>query len=308
VSVLLECRALTKHYGRTRALDNIDLVLEAGPPIALVGPNGAGKTTLLSLLAGFCRPSGGDVHIFGEVPNSATLAGRRAALPQDALFDPSLDIARQLRLLAELQGFGRAAARQEVSRVLDVVGLAGSAKSLPTALSHGMRKRIAFGQALIGEPEMILLDEPTAGIDPENARALRDMIVSRAERTTFLISSHNLDELERLCGSVVQLEQGRLVRHEALSSVSATTMKEDADEQTLSLRLVDGATPADVEAALLGIPGVGAVSRTSDGRWQITVDDERRAAISLLEMLDSRGWEWRQISRGRTLEERLYGR
>jgi len=308
VSVLLECRALTKHYGHTRALDSVDLVLEAGPPIALVGPNGAGKTTLLSLLAGFCRPSGGDVRVFGEVPNSATLAGRRAALPQDALFDPSLDIARQLCLLAELQGFGRAAARQEVSRVLDVVGLAGSAKSLPTSLSHGMRKRIAFGQALIGEPEMILLDEPTAGIDPENARALRDMIVSRAERTTFLISSHNLDELERLCGSVVQLEQGRLVRHEALSSVSATTMKEDADEQTLTLRLVDGATPADVKVALLGIPGVSAVSRASDGRWQVTVDDASRTAISVLETVDAQGWKWRQISCGRTLEERLYGR
>lgn len=152
MSHLVDCRSLTKHYGRTCALDSIDLVLDSGPPIALVGPNGAGKTTLLSLLAGFSRPGSGELRVLGELPSSAALAGRRAALPQDALFDPQLPIDRQLGLLAELQGFARAAARKEVSRVLDVVDLAGSARSLPTALSHGMRKRISLAQALIGEP------------------------------------------------------------------------------------------------------------------------------------------------------------
>lgn len=308
MSHLVDCRSLTKHYGRTCALDSIDLVLDSGPPIALVGPNGAGKTTLLSLLAGFSRPGSGELRVLGELPSSAALAGRRAALPQDALFDPQLPIDRQLGLLAELQGFARAAARKEVSRVLDVVDLAGSARSLPTALSHGMRKRISLAQALIGEPELILLDEPTAGIDPENARALRELIVSRAESTTFLISSHNLDELERLCGSVVQLEKGRLVRHEALSADSDERAQDDASTEILSLRLVEGSAVADVEAALLKVAGVSAVSRAPDGRWQMSVDDAGRAAVKLLELAEARGWAWRQISRGQSLEERLYGR
>ena len=149
---LIVCERLARRYGRARALDGVDLVVEAGPPVALVGPNGAGKTTLLSLLSGFVRPSGGRVRVLGERPGAAALAGRLAALPQDALFDPRLGVRRQLGVLAELQGFGRRAARLEVGRVLELVGLGEAGGLRPTALSHGMRKRVALAQALLGTP------------------------------------------------------------------------------------------------------------------------------------------------------------
>ena len=321
---LVRCRALVKRYGRTRALDGLHLVLEAGAPIALVGPNGAGKTTLLSLLAGFARADGGDVEVLGERPGSAALAGRLGALPQDALFDPRLGIGRQLRLLASLQGFGRAAARAEAGRVLDVVGLGDVAGRRPTALSHGMRKRVALAQALIGEPALVLLDEPTAGIDPENARAIRELIGSRAGRTTFLVSSHNLDELERMCGSVVQLERGSLVRHESLVGASGRpetaaaspgdgagrladrSGAPEAAVAELTLRL-DDTPPAAFADAVRALDGVHSLARLADGDWRLEVDDETAAARALLALLGEHGLAWRHVVRGRSLEERLYG-
>ena len=333
---IVRCTGLTKRYGRTRALVGLDLTLEPGAPIALVGPNGAGKTTLLSLLAGFARPSGGEVRVLGERPGAAALVGRLGALPQDARFDPRLGIGRQLALLAALQGLDRRAARAEVARVLEVVGLGDVARQRPTTLSHGMRKRVALAQSLLGEPELVLLDEPTAGIDPENARAIRELIARRDARTTFLVSSHNLDELERMCGSVVQLERGALVRHESLvdgggsGSVgpAARTSGSRFDDgpqgpgrapgghessgterrapPELTIRLGD-VPEAAFSAAVGALPTVREARRLADGDWRLRVSDETEAARTLLALLAERGWTWRHLVRGRSLEERLYG-
>lgn len=306
-TALATCRGLVKRYGRVRALDGLDLTLVAGAPIALVGPNGAGKTTLMSVLAGFSRPSGGAVDVLGARPGSAALAGRLAALPQDALFDPALSIGHQLRVLAQLQGFDRRAARGEVDRVLAAVGLDDVAARRPTALSHGMRKRVALAQALLGKPALVLLDEPTAGIDPENARAIRELIAAR--ETTYLVSSHNLDELERLCGSVIQLEHGRLVRHERLGAGGSTAPSAAAapDGDELTLRLND--VPADAfAAAAVALDIVRSARQLPDGDWRLEVDDATRAAADLLALLAAHGWAWRHVGRGRSLEERLYGR
>ena len=323
---LVRCTGLAKRYGRATALAGLDLTLRAGPPIALVGPNGAGKTTLLSLLAGFVRPSGGRVEVLGRRPGGAALAGRLAALPQDAALDPRLAIDHQLRVLAELQGLGRRAARAEAARALDAVGLGDAARRPPAALSHGMRKRVALAQTLLGEPTLVLLDEPTAGIDPENTRAIRGLIARRSTRTTFVVSSHNLDELERLCGSVVQLEGGRLVRHEALGGDVGAPSASSADAvasvagapgdgatnppsdaaATLTLRLVDVPEEAFAEAAR-ALGGVHALARLPQGEWRLTVDEPNAAAAALLGLLAERGWRWRQIGNGRSLEERLYG-
>ena len=210
MSTLIECRGLTKRYGRTQALAGVDLSLERGAPIALVGPNGAGKTTLFSMLCGFVRPSSGDVRVLGEPAGAAVLRGRIGALPQDASLAPGFPVRSQLVQLARLQGFARPAARAEADRVLERVRLVEAAGNVPESLSHGMRKRISFAQALIGSPELLLLDEPTAGVDPPNVRVIHALIRELGDEVDFLISSHNLDELERLTERVVTLEGGRV--------------------------------------------------------------------------------------------------
>lgn len=295
---LLQCTALTKRYGRTLALDNLSLTLEAGDPIALIGPNGAGKTTLLSLLCGFIRPSSGSVSLFGDAPGSAALVGRVGALPQDATLDPRFSIHRQFRMLARLQGLDRQAARQETDRVLQRVQLADAAHKSPAELSHGMRKRMALAQALIGKPAFIVLDEPTAGIDPPNVKIIRDLVRELSREATFLISSHNLDELEKLCSRVVYLSDGRLVQSGAL--------EDESDAGYLTVRVPD--VPAETFRTAVGtLPGVVSVRHQSQGDYLIEHDPSIAIDETLLALIKQKGWHYRYFINGRSLEEKLYG-
>ncbi len=299
LDTLIECEGLTKHYGSAVALDTVSLTLPAGEPIALIGPNGAGKTTLLSLLCGFIRPSAGQVRVLGQQPGSQALSGRLSALPQDALLDPRLSVGGQLRFFARLQGMSAQQAKMDTHRVLQTVDLLDSINTKPVDLSHGMRKRIAIAQALLGEPKLVLLDEPTAGIDPPNAKMIRDLIRAQSTRTTFIVSSHNLDELERLCGSVVHLEKGRLI--------SVGGVNDDAENHefvTLRINTVEESTFMMAAKALAGVQNI---TRTAQGDYLIQTDDDMKTSLALMQMLSDYGWRYRQLSRGKTLEERLYG-
>ncbi len=295
---LVISNGLTKRYGSTTALDQMTITLEQGPPIALIGPNGAGKTTFLSLLCGFIRPSDGSVQILGNKPGSSALSGHLAALPQDAVLDPRIGIARQLRFMGELQGMSRRESRLDVERVLSAVDLADVLHKKPTELSHGMRKRVSIAQTLLGSPSVVLLDEPTAGIDPPNAKMIRDVVRRESGDITFIVSSHNLDELERLCESVVYLEKGKLLSHGPLADESANGF--------LTLRLIDVAEE-DFLSACIMLSSVLDVSRLAQGDYLLKVSDDMLASQAVLELLHQRGWQYRQLSRGRTLEERFYG-
>ena len=297
---LLEARGLSKHYGQTRAIDQLSLVLPAGEPIALIGPNGAGKTTLLSLLCGYVRPTKGTVTVLGHEPGSRGLHGVLAALPQDAMLDPRFSVLRQIRFLARLQGMSRHEAASETDRVLDLVQLKNAGHKKPSELSHGMRKRIAIAQMLLGAPKIALLDEPTAGLDPPNVRIIRDLISSNATNTTFLVSSHNLDELEKVCRSVVFLSEGQLKGHMPINEA-------EEDDGYLSLRIPG--VDADVfVTAVESIPGVNAVNRQEQGDFVIRYDINDCPTLdqTLLKLLQEQGWRYRHLIKGKTLEDKLF--
>ena len=207
---IIKCRQLSHVYSGKPALSDVNVELAAGEPIGLVGPNGAGKTTLLNILSGFLLPTYGNVKLFGYPPGVPELIGKISALPQDARLDPSFTIGEQLVFYGRLQGMTKPKATIEAQRVLEAVSLAEAAKEKPTALSHGMAKRVAIAQALIGKPELILLDEPTAGLDPVNVRTIRTIIAEQSVTTTFIISSHDLAELDRQCRRILLLEKGVL--------------------------------------------------------------------------------------------------
>ena len=156
---IIQCHNLSHFYAGKAALSNVNFEVSAGEPIGLVGPNGAGKTTLLSILNGFLRPTTGTITIFGHTPGTSELAGKVSALPQDARFDPAFSILEQLSFYARLQGFSTKEANIEATRVLDAVALKDTLNEKPVTLSHGMGKRVAIAQALIGNPELILLDK-----------------------------------------------------------------------------------------------------------------------------------------------------
>jgi len=297
---VLQCNALSKNYGSTRALSDVTLTLNAGPPIALIGPNGAGKTTFLSLLCGFIKPTQGQVTVLGETPGSAKAVRRISALPQDAWPDPVFSIARQLHHYAQLRGLSRRDASTEALRVLSLVQLEDRANDKPEQLSHGMRKRIMIAQALIGDPDLILLDEPTAGIDPPNVKIIRELIASQADKATFIISSHNLDELEKVCTSVVHLAQGELRGN--------STIDTDADEGFLSLTLRRNTAADAVVLLLQNLPGVLQVNQRS--AVELVIEYDRSAYpdtdVRLLTALSQEGWEYKKLVKGRSLEEQLF--
>ena len=213
MSTLIKVSGLNKFFGDKHALNNVDFEIVKGPPVALVGPNGAGKTTLFSVLCGYLQPSSGQVGIFDAKPGTKATFGRLAALPQDAQLDPSFTIAHQLSFYGQLQGLSKRKSKMEVERTLELVGLSDVLKEKPEALSHGMRKRVTIAQALIGSPDIVMLDEATAGLDPLHAREIRQLVASLSDEITFILSSHDLNELERLWQQVLYLDKGQLQQH-----------------------------------------------------------------------------------------------
>lgn len=296
---LIKCEQLSKSYGSKQALNKVSIELKAGSPIALVGPNGAGKTTLFSLLCGYLLPSSGSVTIMGEKPGSANLLGKVSSLPQDATLDPNLNLISQFILFGTLQGLSAKAARDEGMRVLTLVGLSDVSEQKPQSLSHGMSKRASIAQALIGSPQLVLLDEPTAGLDPANAKVVRDLVKSLSGIITFVISSHNLDELEKLCDQVIYLDQGKLGR-------SVSIQENLIDEYiTVSMQTCDITQFIDEISAL---NGVNSVTQKQENEFLIhySADDVINLEIQLFQLFSHNDWRYRAILKGRSLEDKLF--
>lgn len=296
---LINCHNVGKSYGHKRALDQVSFELEAGQAVALVGPNGAGKTTLFSLLCGYISPTQGEIHILGHRPGSKALLGKVAALPQDARLDPNLTIEAQLALFAQLQGFNKQAALVECERVLNLVALNEIAKHKPLALSHGMSKRVSIAQALIGSPQLVLLDEPTAGLDPANAKAIRELVRNQSHQTTFVISSHNLDELEKLCDKVLYLDKGSLNQ--------SVSIKDEQATQYLTLTMQHCDTEALVTQLSMW-PQVNSIKNSQYNEFviQYNLIQDYELESQLFKLFSSQGWTYRTLQRGRTLEDKLF--
>lgn len=296
---IIQCDNLSKQYGNKLALDAVSLTLTQGAPIALVGPNGAGKTTLFSLLCGYIQPTNGSISILGHKPGSKALQGLLSALPQDAALDPNFSIVSQLQFFAQLQGMTTKAAKREALRVLALVDLTDSAEAKPKSLSHGMSKRVSIAQALMGSPKIVLLDEPTAGLDPANAKKIRQIVKDLSGNTTFVISSHNLDELEKLCDQVVYLEHGKLQQSVSIKASQAT------DFITLTMKSCD---MDSLHQKLLGLNDIIQVRRIGDDQYVIEYQKQSGFAIEiqLFELFTVNQWQYKALLKGRTLEETLF--
>lgn len=306
MSPVIECRKLSKNFGSKQALKDVsftlgnDLTNSQFGATALVGPNGAGKTTLFSILCNYQLPSAGQVAIFGHPPGASELFGRVSALPQDAQLDPRFAISHQLGFYAKLQGYNAKAAKVETQRVLDIVDLSDVLNERPDALSHGMRKRVAIAQALMGQPQLVMLDEPTAGLDPANARTVRQLVSDLSGEAQFLISSHNLSELEQLCSSVLMLDRG-VLSQQTIGELSSQPLQ----QITLLLEPLNDANPL---AILQELPQVVAAKRSNKHGYILSYNalQSPKFDLQLLEALHQNNLQYRQLSKGVSLEEQLF--
>ncbi|MGI8632610.1 MAG: ABC transporter ATP-binding protein [Solirubrobacterales bacterium] len=206
----LSVRDLTKHYGRTVALAGVDLEVAPGELVGLLGPNGAGKSTMVRIACGLSRPTSGAVQIAGrpaQEPSTRADLGYLAELFRFPEWQTATELLRTHQRLA-----GSTGGAQERARLLELVGLSTAADRRTGAMSKGMQQRLGLAQALIGEPQLLLLDEPTSALDPEGRRDVRDLLLEvRRRGIAVLLSSHLLGEVELVCDRVAIIAGGTLV-------------------------------------------------------------------------------------------------
>ena len=209
-------------YGGREVLAGVDLVLARGRTLGLAGPNGSGKSTLLELLAGLDRPSAGTLRVLGGRPEETRIRRRVGYLPEDSPFPPELRVRDALRLLGSLSGLRSRELGARCDALLARVGLAGAARTRVGRCSRGMLRRFGLAQAVLHEPELLLLDEPTAGLDAQGFEVLADLLgAARARGTAVLLTSHLVGDLERHCDELAVLLDGRIVARGAPCDVLA---------------------------------------------------------------------------------------
>jgi ABC-2 type transport system ATP-binding protein len=211
--VTIEVAHVTKRYGPTRAVNDVSFTAGHGM-VGLLGPNGAGKTTLLRMLATVLAPDTGELRLLGRDPGRAAqrtqIRRRLGYLPQEPGFHPNFTAFAFVDYVAILKEHTQRRARHdEVRRVLGVVGLEPVAGRKIRALSGGMRRRLALAQALLGDPTLLVLDEPTAGLDPEQRLRFRELVSRLGERRTVVLSTHQTEDVAALCQRVLVLDHGR---------------------------------------------------------------------------------------------------
>ncbi|WP_054055671.1 ABC transporter ATP-binding protein [Alloactinosynnema sp. L-07] len=257
----VEVSDLAKSYGSTKAVDGLGFTLAAGSVLALLGPNGAGKTTTIEICEGFLRRDGGHVRVLGLDPGTdgERLRPRVGVMPQGGGAYPGIRADEMLSLVAAC-----AATPLDPAWLLDTLGLTGSAKTPYKRLSGGQQQRLSLACALVGRPELVFLDEPTAGMDPQARRLVWDLIGAlRADGVSVLLTTHLMDEAEALADQVVIIDHGRVV---AKGSPRELTTR-SADEQQLRFRAKSGMNTALLIQAL---PADCVVAEPTPGGYVIT--------------------------------------
>ncbi len=265
-ALLVETSGLTKRYGsKITAVDDLDLTVKRGEVYGFLGPNGAGKTTTLRMLLGLINPSSGKARVLGEHPGSSASLSRVGALVESPAFYPYLSGRDNLKVVARYSG----ADKSRIGEVLDQVELSGRAKDKYKKYSLGMKQRLGVAAALLKDPELLILDEPTNGLDPQGMADMRALIrdLGRGERTV-LLSSHLLGEVEQICDRVGVIQQGKLV--------AEGTVAELRGQSGLYVRAEPLDEAARIAERLAGVEEV----HESDGMLRLTIDPEKAAEIN----------------------------
>jgi ABC-2 type transport system ATP-binding protein len=280
----IEASGLRKRFGKTTALDGLDLHAEPGQVLAVLGPNGAGKTTFVRMVATLLRPDAGQLRVAGHDLRREPRAVRRmiGLAGQAAAVEPSMTGRENLELVARLFGQDRRAARANTTRVLELLGLTDAADRLARTYSGGMRRKLDLGASLVGAPRLLLLDEPTTGLDPRSRIELWDAIAALVTQgTDVLLTTQYLDEADRLAGHIVIIDHGR-----AVAAGTPSELKQQAGRNVIEVHVRDRADLAGVAAALARLDHGEAQVEPATRRVSVAVaagTDRLRDALAALD-------------------------
>ncbi|SDX73034.1 ABC transporter ATP-binding protein [Halobellus clavatus] len=294
---MIETRGLTKEYGDVTAVTEVDLTVDRGDIHGFVGHNGAGKTTTMQMLTGLVTPTRGEAYIGGEPAGTRAATKKIGYAPQDPAFYESMTGRDYLTYMGELSAVD-GSTRERADELLTRLNLTDAADQAVEGYSGGMLRRLAVGQAMLGDPELLILDEPTAALDPEGRAMIIDALESLTdEGTTIFVSSHVLTELEQFIDTVTFLKEGQVVTSGPLTEVLSDTGIE---------RFVVDASDNDRAARLLAThESVDEVDRNDDGAVVVRTDDPEGFAVALPQALSDATLGLYSVDREGGLEERF---
>ncbi|MDV2581865.1 ABC transporter ATP-binding protein [Alkalibacillus haloalkaliphilus] len=294
---LMSVEQLTKTYQSTNVVDELTFSLEPGKCVALLGPNGAGKTTTLRMLAGFIKPTKGEI-VFNEERFSRDVRHYVGYLPQYPVFHNWMSGEEFLIYVGQLAYLTKHEAKAKAEELLDLVNLSDAKKQRISKYSGGMKQRLGIAQALIHDPKLIILDEPVSSLDPIGRREVLNLIRELKKDATILFSTHILNDAEEVSEEILLMHKGKMIKQGAISDVSET-------QETTSIHLSFEDEPKFIEERLKEIDSVFNVNREEDG-FIVTVHDINIARSQLLDLIKQEEWELTRFEIGKTSLEDIF--
>ncbi|MCS7223162.1 MAG: ABC transporter ATP-binding protein [Armatimonadetes bacterium] len=297
---MIQVSELTKYYGETLALSQVSFTVQKGEIVGFLGPNGAGKTTTMRILAGYLSPSSGSAKVGGYDVVEESLEVRRIIgyLPETVPIYSEMRVREYLTYMARIRGVDRKRVRSRVDDVIERCGLRDVADRINGHLSKGYRQRVGVAQALVHEPKVLILDEPTIGLDPVQVREIRQLIKELAGDHTVILSTHILPEVSMTCQRVLIIHKGRLIAEDSPENLSRGLMK----SQRILVRLQK--PPSEPLSALKNLDGVLSVERRDDNLFAIEAPTDQDLRPQIAEAVVKRGWGLLELrSEELTLEE-----
>jgi ABC-2 type transport system ATP-binding protein len=301
---MIEARNLTKRYAGRTAVDSVSFEVGKGEIVGFLGPNGAGKSTTLRMLTCFLSASEGTATVAGYdiYEDSIEVRRRVGYMPENVPLYPDMRIDEYLRFRARIKGLGWRASRFAVSEAMDICSLAGVEKKMISTLSKGYKQRVGLADALVNKPELLILDEPTNGLDPNQIRQSRELIKRLGERHTILISTHILSEVEMTCGRVIIIDRGHIRASDSPQNLIRRLRKPGS--VILELKGVVDPAKAKIEA-IDGVKEVGVIHERGDWvSFAITTDPLIDVREDLFALVQREKWSIRELaSRAASLED-----
>lgn len=299
---MISVKNLTKKYGSFTAVNDISFEVEKGEIVGFLGPNGAGKSTTMKILTSFLPPTSGSANVAGfDVFRQSIEARKRLGyLPENTPLYTDMKVGEYLRFRAKLKGVPGSKVRERVGDVLELCQIKDREKQLIGALSKGYRQRVGLADALVHDPDLLILDEPTIGLDPNQIRTVRELIRNLAQKRTVLISTHILPEVEIMCSRVIVIHQGKIRATDTAENLLKN--HRSIGELRFEAKAGDGAA-----GALSRVAGVKDVSAEADGEWTnftLRLDANAQPGAEIMKLAAERNWPVRELHQKRaTLED-----
>jgi ABC-2 type transport system ATP-binding protein len=287
---MLEIRHLVKSFGPLVAVDDVSFTVPQGEVLGFLGPNGAGKSTTMKMITGFLAPTAGTAIICGDDIATQPIAAKRhiGYLPEGAPAYPDMTPADFLDFIAHIRGFSGSEAKGRIGRVVEMIKIAEVMHQPIETLSKGYRRRVGVAQALLHDPDVLILDEPTDGLDPNQKYEMRKIITAMRPGKAIIISTHLLEEVEAVCSRAIIIAHGRVLA----DGTPAQLAQRSRHHNAVRLSIADGSDP-DIRAEIAALPGVAAVEPVSDAEGDalfVLSHGGRPVVAEIADLARDRGW------------------